>query len=543
MGGDNLTIGLAFVAGFISFISPCVLPLVPAYIGYMGGRMTNSVAAQVTVSGGGAALRSSMSTRFGTVMHGVFFVLGFTFVFVTIGLLSTAFIQQIGGRNINLVTGIIGRFGGVLIIFFGLHFMGVLQSLFGRLLNNKGLLSSPLLSMAAAFVGSGLFLWGFTGVLLPALTTTMATTAGEVTQLQWPTIIALALVAGYLLWLFIAGAFTQPATFWQRQITAIQTMLYTDTRRQMQARGGQGYSGSALMGVIFSAGWTPCIGPVYGAVLTLAANTGDVGRAGSLLTAYSLGLGVPFLLTALLLDGAQGILKKLQRHMHKIELISGAFLILIGLLVASGTLQVLSQSLAGQFADVAVDLEESIIGSLTGQNDAEPVVVPTVEPTPAAGASLNSITDTAAAAQGPLSGLDVGNVPPNFEAVTTAGETVRLSDLKGQVVLVNFWATWCGPCRVEMPEFEKAFQSYRDQGFTILAVNNRENTAQIESFTNELGVSFPLLLDEQGEIQELFGVISYPTTFLIGRDGRIVERPIGPVTAEQLETMVKQALG
>src|SRR4029079_17951353 len=113
------TFGLAFLVGIISFLSPCVLPLVPAYIGYMGGRLTNRVATQVTVNTNGqATLQPNARTRFDIVLHGIFFVLGFTFVFVTIGLLSTAFVQQIGGRNINLVTGIIGRLGGLLIIFF-----------------------------------------------------------------------------------------------------------------------------------------------------------------------------------------------------------------------------------------------------------------------------------------------------------------------------------------------------------------------------------------------------------------------------------------
>src|SRR5690349_9965435 len=102
----------------------------------MGGRVTNVVAAQVAVSGGTqkVALRPTMSTRFTTFLHGIAFVAGFAFVFVMIGLLSTAFLQEVGGRNINLVTDIIGRLGGVLIIFFGLHFMGVMPSVFNWLL-------------------------------------------------------------------------------------------------------------------------------------------------------------------------------------------------------------------------------------------------------------------------------------------------------------------------------------------------------------------------------------------------------------------------
>ena len=121
------------------------------------------------------------------------------------------------------------------------------------------------------------------------------------------------------------------------------------------------------MGVIFSAGWTPCIGPIYGSILTMAAMGGDVATAGSLLLAYSLGLGIPFVAAAFLLDGAQGILRHLQRHLHKIELVSGAFLVLIGVLVASGRLQDLSQNFATQFADFSYNLEDCVDQAQPGQ--------------------------------------------------------------------------------------------------------------------------------------------------------------------------------
>jgi cytochrome c biogenesis protein CcdA/peroxiredoxin len=539
LSADNLTIWLAFVAGFISFISPCVLPLVPAYIGYMGGRVTNTVASQVTVAGGGqAVMRTSLGTRFTTLTHGLFFVAGFTAVFVSLGLLSTAFIQQIGGQNINLLTSIIGRIGGLVIIFFGLHFMGVLPALFNRLLSTqKGLLGSPLTSPIMALAGAALILWGLTGTLTPALVTTIATTAGETTRVMWPTIIALVLLVGYLLWLVLGGAFTRPEAFWSRVIMTLQTLLYTDTRKQMQAKGSRGLGGSALMGVIFSAGWTPCIGPVYGAVLTLAANTGDVGRAGTLLAAYSFGLGVPFLLTALLLDGAQGVLRRLQRHMHKIELVSGAFLILIGFLVATGSLQNLSQSLAGQFADVSISIEENVIGALTGEDQDAPIVEPTPEPS----AQLNSITGAAADADAVL-GTNVGNLAPDFTSVTDTGEAVTLSELRGQVVLINFWATWCGPCRIEMPEFEAAYQANREAGFTIVAINNQETLEDVAGFREEMAVSFPFVMDERGALQREYGVFSYPSTFILDRDGVIIARQFGPLTAEQIEQLVREAL-
>lgn len=538
MNVDNISFGLAFIVGIISFLSPCVLPLVPAYIGYLGGRLTNKVSSQVSVGANGQAVLLPVGrNRFTIVLHGIAFVLGFTFVFVAIGLLSTAFVQQVGGRNINLVTDIIGRLGGVLIIFFGLHFMGVLPSLFSRLLNDKSTLSNPFITVIMALAGAVLFLWGFTGGLLPTLYTNLQTTAGTTSQLNWPSVIGLVLTVVYLLWLFLGGAFTNPAGFWSGIITSIQNGFYADTRRQMTTRG-EGYAGSAIMGVIFSAGWTPCIGPLYGAVLTYSANTGDVARAAPLLAAYSLGLGMPFLLTALLLDNAQGILRRLQRRMQTIKLVSGAFLVLIGILVASGQLQSLSVYLNGQYSEFSIDLEEQVVGSITGNSSAQSV--PTAVPTGAS--ALNSISSAAAAVSARVTGTDIDNIAPNFESVTDTGESIKLSDLRGQVIVLNFWATWCAPCKVEMPEFEQAYQANSGNNFTVLAVNNSETVEQATTFRDQLKLSFPFVMDEQGEIQRQYGVVSYPSTYILNKEGVIIAKQFGPMTGEQIDTLIAQAL-
>jgi cytochrome c-type biogenesis protein len=295
-------------------------------------------------AGGAAVARQSAVNRFSTGLHALAFIAGFTFVFVAFGLLSTAFIQQIGGSNLSLVRNIIGRVGGLVIIFFGLHFMGVMPALFNRLLANRALIASPFSAVAFALLGSALILWAL---------------------IDW--LIALPLVVLFLLWLFLGGAFTTPEHFWTTTIGRIQTALYSDTRRQMSAGGREGLANSALMGVVFSAGWTPCIGPVYGAVLTMAYGGTNIGQAGALLVAYSLGLGVPFLLTALLMDSAQAFLHGIQRQMRRVELVSGAFLVVIGLAVASGSLQSLSQTFAGQFSDFSVRVEECVIGAVQGE--------------------------------------------------------------------------------------------------------------------------------------------------------------------------------
>lgn len=127
-----------------------------------------------------------------------------------------------------------------------------------------------------------------------------------------------------------------------------------------------------------------------------------------------------------------------------------------------------------------------------------------------------------------LSGYPPGTKPPEFNGTTAVGRTVSLASLRGRVVLLNFWATWCLECRSEMPLFERLHRDFAAQGLAVLGVNAREQTAAIQSYAKELGLTFPLILDPKGEINSAYGVIGLPTTFLIGRDGRAVALGVGP---------------
>jgi len=628
----DLTLGLAFIAGLLSFISPCVLPLVPAYIGYMGGRMTHNVALQMDGGKAKADMTAAVGARFQMVLHGAAFVMGFTIVFVLFGLMTTAFVSVVGSA-VTVLTDIIGRVGGIIIIFFGLHFMGILPNIFKWIRQQEQTLNNLIVTVLVGGAISGVILWGF---IEP--------------------VIALPIIAAFWLALVMGGAFNAPGAFWMKLLNTIENALYTDTRRDMEASKTQGLGGSFFMGVVFSAGWTPCIGPLLGAILTLAANTGDVGVAVPMLTAYSLGLGIPFMLTAGLLEGAQGILRKLQRHMRKIELASGALLVFIGVMVASGQIQSLSANLNTQFADFSFRVEECGVGFFSGEiggqhlgncvdgslvpvaigqsasstltadtpqaaylfhvdeataidveiNRLEADVTTIVRITdndgaeitraeggvwvddlllpimdfslPEAGTYLVTVgvadalsteqevgfrlkvveaeareaaaaIDTVgtisdfAAASGPAEGLAVGNRAPDFEIVTMDGESVVLSDLQGQVVLLNFWGTWCGPCRREMPEFQSVYEEHAEEGFTILALAVRGDTEEsVAEFRDEFGLTFPLAVDEGDVINDLYGIQTQPSSFLIGADGVIQARHFGMLTETQIVELVEDAV-
>lgn len=269
-----ITLPLAILAGLVSFVSPCVLPLVPAYIGYLTGQAANtasSTLAMASAGGGESAAAPAKPSRWTVVLHGVFFVLGFAVVFVLLGITAGALGQF--GRQFLRASDWIMRIGGLLIIVLGLHTIGVIRIPF----------------------------------------------------------------------------------------------LYYDTRSQSQPKQELGYLGSLFMGITFSAGWSPCIGPILAAMLTLGASTGSTGQAALLLGAYALGLGIPFLLAALLIDKAADQFRKLQKHMRIIEIVSGVLLIAVGVLVFSGAMQRVFAPLAGN-TDLTMAIDDWLL-RLVGAGD------------------------------------------------------------------------------------------------------------------------------------------------------------------------------
>jgi peroxiredoxin len=119
-------------------------------------------------------------------------------------------------------------------------------------------------------------------------------------------------------------------------------------------------------------------------------------------------------------------------------------------------------------------------------------------------------------------------VAPDFAVPDLHGNTVRLSGLRGKVVLLNLWATWCPPCREEMPSMESVWGRLRDRGLVLLAVSEDEEAARVAPFVTEMKLSFPVLLDPRHEVGDRYGVWGYPETFVIDRNGNVVERVIGP---------------
>jgi len=120
----------------------------------------------------------------------------------------------------------------------------------------------------------------------------------------------------------------------------------------------------------------------------------------------------------------------------------------------------------------------------------------------------------------------IGDIAPDFTPKDVNGNTVRLSDYKGKVVLIEFWATWCGPCRELTPVLNKIYEKYKDKGFVVLALTPEENTNTVKSYIKENNVTYPVLITDIKTTRR-YGVISIPASFLISRDGRVAEKHLG----------------
>lgn len=138
-------------------------------------------------------------------------------------------------------------------------------------------------------------------------------------------------------------------------------------------------------------------------------------------------------------------------------------------------------------------------------------------------------------------GRAVGQAAPDFTLPTIDGDQVTLSELKGQVVLINFWASWCAPCRQEMPELIRAYTTYQDRGLVILGLNatDQDRIENVQAFVNEFQIPFPVLLDQEGHVtNDLYNLLGFPMSVFVDRLGVIRHVQLGPMTGEQVDSNV-----
>ncbi|MFN2227142.1 MAG: cytochrome c biogenesis CcdA family protein [Anaerolineae bacterium] len=319
MEAQSVTLPLAFLAGLLSFASPCVLPLVPAYMGYLGGT---------ALLEGREASGSDLAR---TMLHAVLFVLGFGAVFVLLGASATF----VGGLLLDYSL-LLQRVGGVLLVIFGLRLMAVEWD------RQRWIAAAVVVGLAALLLSNSLPLERLEeGLLMVAV---VLAGAGFGTAVN----VGLALVVGVLYFLssydtlvpnLVGSLLVAAAAFFLNRAD----FFYAEKKIELQPTGRGGYARSLLFGVVFAAGWTPCVGPILTLILVVASQLDTVGQGILLLVAYSLGLGIPFLLVGLAFGPLSRWLRRMNRYLGIVSIISGLLLVLMGVLIFTGSLGFLSQ--------------------------------------------------------------------------------------------------------------------------------------------------------------------------------------------------------
>lgn len=418
----SIPMAAVFLQGLLSFFSPCVLPLLPLYIGYLsGGTAVRDEAGQMRYD------------RKKVVIHTFFFVLGISFAFFLLGFGMSAVGQFLKSWQVWLT-----RIGGVLIILFGLYQLGV----FG----NSSVLGSE-----------------------------------------------------HRFSFDLNKAAMSPITAW-------------------------------IMGFTFSFAWTPCVGPALTSVLLMAASADTQARGILLIGIYTLGFVLPFLAAGLFTTSLLEFFKKYRSAVKNTVKIGGVLMVCMGILMLSGKMNTVTAGLAETGNVTETDSVEAT-DSVTETDSVE---------------ATDSAAETEAAQE------SARELPPaiDFELKDQFGKVHKLEDYKGKTIFLNFWATWCPPCKAEMPDIQKLYERSEvegDDALIILGVAapgfGQEGTVEdITAFLETNGYTYPCLMDETGELFMSYGISAFPTTFMIDRDGNIFGYVSGMLSMDMMENIVEQTM-
>lgn len=454
----NVSVIAVFLQGLFSFFSPCVLPILPLYIGYLSG---------------GTAVRGEDGRIFykksKVMIHTVFFVVGVSFAFFVLGFGVSAM-----GTFFRSGQMIFARLGGILVMLFGLYQLGV----FGQpgILGKEHRLVLPVDKMAMS---------------------------------PW---------------------------------TAF------------------------LMGFTFSFAWTPCVGPALASVLLMAASAGSRAAGFLFIGVYTLGFVLPFLAAGLF---TTSLLRLFKNHMSVVNYtvkLGGVLLVVLGLLMVTGKMNEVSSSIAGLSAESTQEpgqessLDEDGSGKSSSRDPGEGTGG-SGEDSPGEDGSGNPGEGKDPAGSGEDTSRDPeessesdqepDKIPaPDFELEDQFGQVHRLSDYKGKTVFLNFWATWCPPCRAEMPDIQKLYEEYDtegDEAVIILGVagpnmGNEKSAEDIAAFLDENGYTYPVVMDTTGDLFTEYGIYAFPTTFMIDREGNVFGYASGQLSYDMMKDIITQTM-
>ena len=456
--GQSASVITVFLQGLLSFFSPCVLPLLPVYIGYLSGG---------TLTADPDGTKHYDCGRL--IINTIFYVFGIGFAFFLLGLGMRAIGRFFAGNQL-----LFARIGGVIVVLFGLYQLG----LFG-----------------------------------PSMT--------------------------------LSRERRLPVRIDQLAMSPLTALL---------------------MGFVFSFAWTPCVGPVLSGVLLMAASAGSSAAGFLYIAVYTLGFAIPFLLTGLF---AGTLLNYFQKHRNIVrytEKIGGILLVFMGILMLSGQMNHLSgylSQISGQ-TEVSNTMQSEAPGStVTSEDGGDTAAAPdsvsananadSTEPQTASSVSAAESAADPGSNTGSGSDSESANaadtVPaPDFILTDQYGKTHRLSDYRGKIVFLNFWATWCPPCRAEMPDIQKLYEETLadpDSDLVILGVafpseGQEKDEAGIAAFLEENGYTYPTVMDTGATLAPQYYITAFPTTFMIDRAGNVFGYLPGSMNRETMDYIIQQ---
>lgn len=271
-----------------------------------------------------------------------------------------------------------------------------------------------------------------------------------------------------------------------------------------------------LMGFTFSFAWTPCVGPALTSVLLMAASASTRGMGFLLIGVYTVGFVLPFLAVGLFTSTVLEFFKSHGKAVRYTVKAGGVLMVLMGVLMFTGKMNSVTGYLSGVPADTVQEKEESKTEEENTSAGTEETVTPAVD----------------------------------FTLKDQYGNTHTLSEYKGKTVFLNFWATWCPPCKAEMPDIQKLYETYDQEGEEALIVLGvaapgqwqEQDEEGVKAFLEDKGYTYPVLMDSSGNTFLQYGVSSYPTTFMIDRDGNVFGYVPGMLSFDMMESIVQQTM-
>lgn len=440
-----------FVQGLLSFFSPCVLPLVPLYIGYL--------------SGGARRVEADGTIRYprGKVMlHTLCFVIGISFAFFALGFGFSA-----AGRFFSGNRTMFARISGILMILFGIYQTGILGH--------------------------------------------------------------------------IRAADREHRIPFRLEKFSMNPLV------------------ALVFGFTFSFAWTPCVGPTLASVLLMVSTAASPLAGYLLIGVYTAGFVLPFLAVGLFTGTVLGLFRRYQKVVRYSVKAGAVLMILLGVMTFTGWMNGLTGYLSS-FSGTDTQTENtSVSGEQETEEDSgkDPKEQETEE-----NAETEAVTE-----EDILSGKVVteeeeekaeeeSDLPdaPDFTLTDQYGNTHTLSEYRGKTIFLNFWATWCGPCKMEMPDIQKLYEEYGEnsEDLIVLGVANPKtdeypqnadvSQEEIGEFLTSNGYTYPVVMDTTGEIFASYGIASFPTTFMITEEGKVFGYASGTLSEDMIRSIVEQTM-